>query len=261
MRRILIGGHLAIVLLWGADGRAGNDYDDIGDGRAGTEEDRVSVPMTPSMMGPGRAAEHVYVGVEGGWDGPRRGAAYETNIEGRVMGPVSLRAGATSSLAGVSAKASPSFFLKVDLLRQDQHGIAGALFGGYRGEGFNLVPALEVGIALAHRSDHVSLISTAAYGQGLERSERYGDVRVAGMLRLHSLVDVGLDARARFDLEIDDDEPPGEAAVDGVAGPIFVWRLGPVSVSGQAGVGVIAPRSGGGTRVGPTTRLGVGAAF
>jgi hypothetical protein len=213
------------------------------------------------MMGPGRAAPIVYVGVEGGFDGPRRAAAFETNIEGRVMGPLSLRAGAASSPAGDFAKASPSLFLKLDLLRQDRNGIAAAVFGGYRGQGFNLVPALELGIALAHASEHVSLISTAAYGQGMERSERYGDVRVAGMWRLHPVVDVGLDARARFDLEIDDDEPLGEAGVDGVAGPLMVWRLGPVSVSGQAGVGVVTPRPGGATRVGPTTRLGVGAVF
>ena len=74
-------------------------------------------------------------------------------------------------------------------------------------------------------------------------------------------MNVGLDARARFDLELDNDEPPGESTVDGIAGPLVVVGLGRFALSGQSGVGVIAARTGGPAQVGATTRVGLGAAF
>ncbi|MBC8131472.1 MAG: hypothetical protein H7X95_00715 [Deltaproteobacteria bacterium] len=222
----------------------------------------VSVPpVTPSLLGPGRAAPHVYVGAEGGWDGARRGPIVETNVEAAVVGPVSFRAGAAVNPS--DGRASPLFALKVDVLNQARHGIGAAVFGGYRGQGFNLVPAMEFGVVLGRRSERLSLVSSVAYGQGLERGERYGDVRVAGLARVHprANVNVGLDARVRFDLEYDDDEPSGEALLDGIAGPIVVWGIGRFAISGQGGVGVVTPRLGGTTQVGATGRLGLGAAF
>lgn len=217
--------------------------------------------LTPSQIGPGRAAPLVYVGVEGGWDGPRQGALMETNLEAPVVGPLSFRAGAATN--PIDGRARPSFALKVDLLTQGRHGVDGAVYGGYRGQGFNLVPAVEMGIAVGRHFQRLSLLSSLAYGQGLEQGERYGDVRVAGLLRVNRRMNlnVGLDARARFDLERDADEPAGEAGFDGVAGPIVVWGIGRFAISGQTGVGVVSMRTGGPTRVGATSRLGVGASF
>ncbi len=241
----------------------GEDQPDQGDGASATStsfrSSPVAAPLTPSLLGPGRAAELAYVGVEGRLDGARQAAGFETTIEAPLWGPLSFRTGVASS--PVDGRVTPSLLAKVDLLTQGRHGIDGAVFGGYRGEGFNLVPAIEMGFALARRSSHLTLISSVAYGQGLRDGERYGDARVAGLARVHRVVNVGLDARARFDLEIDGDEPAGEAAVDGLAGPMVVLGLGRFALSGQAGVAVIAPRAGGPTHVGATTRVGIGASF
>ena len=218
-------------------------------------------PLSPSLLGPGRAAPLVYVGAEGGWDGARRGPVMETNVEAAVLGPVSFRAGA--SVNPSDGRASPSLLLKLDVLDQSRHGLGAAVFGGYRGQGFNLVPAIEFGLALGRRSQHLALLSSVAYGQGLQRGERYGDVRLAGLVRVNRKADlyVGLDARARFDLQYDADDPPDEAALDAVAGPIVVWGIGRFALSGQAGAAMLTPRMGGSTQVGATGRIGLGAAF
>ncbi|MEO8214715.1 MAG: hypothetical protein ABI560_16050, partial [Myxococcales bacterium] len=209
---------------------------------------------------PGRAAPLVYVGAEGGWDGARRGPIMETNVEAGVLGPLSFRAGAAVNPS--DGRASPLLALKVDLLEQNRHGLGAAVFAGYRGQGFNLVPAMEFGVAVGRRTQKLSL-SSVAYGQGLQRGERYGDVRVAALLRAHRRVNisVGLDARARFDLQYDADDPAGEAAVDAIAGPMVVWGVGRFAISGQAGASMLTMRSGGPAQVGATGRLGVGAAF
>lgn len=257
MRPLLVGCHLS-ALFWivlSAPAVGARDLDDESDnGRA-----PVASPFTPSLLSPGRAAPLVYVGAEAGWDGPRREGVFETNAEASVFGPLSFRAGAASNPA--DRRVTPSFLLKLDVLDQGHAGVDVALFGGYRGEGFNLVPAIEIGAVLCRRSDRLSLISSLAYGQGLERGERYGDVRLAGLVRLHRLVNVGLDARARFDLELDNDEPSGEATVDGIAGPLVVVGLGRFILSGQSGAGVLAARAGGPAHVGATTRIGLGATF
>lgn len=225
----------------------------------------IAVPLTPSWFGPGRAARTAYAGVEGGWDGARQSPIFETNVEAPLVGPLSFRAGfALSSADGRGAdagRASPSFLLKLDVLNQATHGISAAVFGGYRAQGFNLVPAVEVGLALSHRTESTLWLSSVAYGQGLQEGERYGDARVAGLLHVRRGIHVGLDARARVDLEWAQSEPAGEAGFDGVAGPIAVWELGRFVLSGQAGMAALASRAGGPTHLGSTARLGIGAGF
>jgi hypothetical protein len=235
--------------------------DEAPDSSAAAADPIASPPLSPSLLGPGRAAPLVYVGGEGGWDSARRGPIMETNVEAGVLGPVSFRAGA--ALNPSDGRASPLLALKVDVLDQNRHRVGAAVFGGYRGQGFNLVPALEFGVTVGRRTQRLSLLSSLAYGQGLQRGERYGDARLAALVRVdrRANISVGLDARARFDLQYDADDPADEATLDALAGPMVVWGLGRFAVSGQVGASVLTMRSGGPTKVGATGRLGVGAAF
>ena len=217
------------------------------------------LPPLPGGLAPGRVAKTVYVVGEAGWDASRKSSVFDTQIEAPIFAGLSLRAGATSNPA--DARVSPSMFLKLDVLSQQSHGVAASVFGGYRGDGFNLVPALEVGITLGGRRERLGFATSFAYGQGLQRGERYGDVRATTLFQLNRRVFVGADARGRFDLEWDSDEPDGEAMMDGLGGGLAVVKLGPVFVTGQAGVSVLSLRAGGPVQVGPAGRLGFGAAF
>lgn len=176
-----------------------------------------------------------------------------------LIGPVGLRAGV--GYVGPGGTVRPSVSLSVDVLRQERHGINLAVYGGYQGQGFNTVPALNVVLSVGRRFGRVNLLANVGYGYGLEAGEHYGELRLAGVVHAHRLLTVGVDARARLDLERDDDEPTNEPDWDLFAGPQATLTLGHVAVSANVGFSSLKYRLQSEVYAGALAQLSVGAAF
>lgn len=204
-------------------------------------------------------SQRAYVSVTGGYDGATGGAFVDSAAQARIVGGLSLRAGFGYQSADGAAR--PSVALTMDLLRQQRHGVDLAVYAGYQGFGFNTVPAAALSFALGRRFGRVSLLANVGYGLGVERGEHYGEARLAGIVRVHRLFAVGLDARARLDLERDDDEPEAEPDWDLVAGPQATLTLDRFVVGMGGGVAATKLRDGSPMRVGAVANLTLGVVF
>lgn len=80
------------------------------------------------------------------------------------------------------------------------------------------------------------------------------------MVRVHPIVAVGLDARARLDLERDDDEPEGEPDWDLVAGPLATLLVQPLR-AGRGGGSSTKVRASSEVRAGAIAHMTLGTAF
>jgi hypothetical protein len=155
----------------------------------------------------------------------------------------------------------PSFGALVGVLRQQRVGVDLAVGAEYASIGWNGVPAAIARIAAARSFGTLRLQANAAFGLGVVEGERYGDLRASALQRIGTRMWLGLDSRARVDLERDDDEPEGEASWDLQAGPSATYRTGPVALTALAGISALQLRAGGGPRLGPLLALGLGTAF
>jgi hypothetical protein len=188
------------------------------------------------------AAQRAYITAQGGYDGARGGAVFATTAQANLVGPLSLRAGA--AYAGPTGTFRPSVALTVQALRQSAHGVDLSVYAGYQAQGFNLVPAASVMVAVSRTMGRLTLLGNVGYGYGTEAGEQYGEAHLAGMVRATDNLHVGLDARARVDLERDADEPENEPDWDLVAGPVATWTVGHFALTATGGLSAIRFRNG-----------------
>jgi hypothetical protein len=224
---------------------------------AGRTADRGG--LSPWSMAPRGDLQQGVVNVVGGYDGARKGAAFETAVELRLLGPLSIRAG--GSYVGPDGEVRPLVAGKVDLLRQERAGLDLAVAGGYEPHGFNTVPAVGALVAAGREVGPVYLMGNLGYGLGLEEGEHFGDARLAALGRVAPNLRVGVDSRLRIDLERDSDEPEGEPDWELLAGPLATVSLGRFAVTGGAGLSAIRMRLEKDTQVGALGYLGLGAVF
>jgi hypothetical protein len=131
----------------------------------------------------------------GGYDTARGAALFDSAAEVRIWGPVSLRAGVTSSED--TRRMRPSAGARVQVLRQSAHGIDGTVSSIFRTEGFNEAEGeIETTLSLGRRFDRSYLLGNIAYGQDPDGKERDGEVR-ASLLRSQGVVLFGLETRGR----------------------------------------------------------------
>jgi hypothetical protein len=256
---------LAVVLMGLASSRA------RAEAGAGENDEEPVAPVTgqrsaaagsflPFTITPRKDAQRALVTTSGGYDGGRSRLSFESAAEVQVFGPVVFRGGAVYSQT--SSELRPVIGMAAQVLRQERHGVDGALTVNYRAQGFNMVPAIETSVALGRRFEQVSLFFNAGGGIGLGDGERYGDVRMAALRRVGSRLHVGLDARLQADLEFESPEPAGEAGLEFRAAPVANLALGRFVLSGYGGVTAITFRSPAErARTGLVTGLGVGAVF
>jgi hypothetical protein len=187
-------------------------------------------------------------------------STFEAAAEATLFKRLALRGGALYSLdsSHVYAVAGLTF----QALNQEQHGINVAVGAQYRGQGFNLVPAVLSTVALSRRFEHASLFLNLGYSAGLRDGEKSGDVRFAALFPVLPQLQVGFDSRVRVDLEREWPEPPGESAFDFVAGPAASYTLGRFVLSaygGGSGVSFRVP--GESLRTGVVAGVGIGSVF
>jgi len=198
----------------------------------------------------------------GGYDGARKAGMFETASEVRFWGPIALRAGAVYTTGADTVK--PSVGGRVQLLREQAHGVDGAIGVFYRPEGLTepegeIESAISVGLHLGK----IYLLGNLLYGQDGEGNERDGEVRVAALGPLVPWLSVGFDSRVRFDLGSDRATllAHNEPTFDALAGPLATAFVGPLALSLQGGASVFRLPGQFNAEYGAFFMSGVGTAF
>src|SRR6185369_2369165 len=131
-----------------------------------------------------------------GYDGARSSPIGGATAEVRVWGPFAIRGGAEYSTQRKEAR--PTVGGRVQILRQERHGIDGSLSVFYRPEGFTEPEGeIESFISLGRRFERVTVLGNLVYGQDPEGNERDGEIRFASLYGGGRWA-VGLDSRLRF---------------------------------------------------------------
>jgi len=195
----------------------------------------------------------------GGLDSSRTGPLIDSAVEVSVWGPLALRVQATYS--NDTKKMRPSVGGRAQLLRQERHGIDGAITVFYKTEGFTEAEGeIETFASVGRRFEYLSVVGNLVYGQDPEGNERDGEVRAAVWHQGRRLA-LGLDTRARFALGTQHGRAAtSEPSFDFLAGPVATVVVGPVALFAESGPSVFRP-AGGPTRAGAAALAGVGAAF
>lgn len=197
--------------------------------------------------------------VVGGYEGSSGKALFDTAVEARILDRLAVRTG--GSYLPTTEGFGLRFGGKLDALRQETSGVDLAIVGGYEATGFNEVPAVGGQVALGRTEGRLVLLANVGYARGLEEAEQYASAGAAAHYRVTPDVLLGVDSRFRIDIERDADEPPGEREWDLLAGPQVTIAIGPVALSGGAGLSAQRLRLETDTKVGALGQLGVGAAF
>jgi hypothetical protein len=195
----------------------------------------------------------------GGYDSSRGRPLIDSAVEVSVWGPLALRVQATYS--NDTKKMRPSVGGRAQLLRQERHGVDGAVTVFYKSEGFTEAEGeIETFASVGRRFEQFSLLGNLVYGQDPEGNERDGEVRAA-IWHQGRFLALGLDTRARFALGTQRGRAATtEPSFDFLAGPVATVVTGPVALFAQSGPSVFR-LSGGPTRAGAAALAGVGAAF
>lgn len=212
------------------------------------------LPQTMAARSDGARAT---VFLQGGYEGAQRDAVFTAVTEAMVFDRVTLRAGATS----FDGQTRPELGLRIDALRRERHGVDLAMFGAYEARGFNTVSALTTRVAISRAWSATRVTANVGYGFGRADGERYGDLRLAVLQRVLRHVHLGLDSRARADLERDADEPAGEPDWEIVAGPLLAVSIDSFVLTATGGYSRLVYRLVPGAHVGALASLGVGTVF
>jgi hypothetical protein len=165
----------------------------------------------------------------GGYDSSRRGPLIDSAVEAGVWGPFALRFQATYS--NDTDKMRPSIAGRVQLLRQEKHGLDGAVTVFFKTEGFTETEGeIETFASVGRRFERVSVVGDLVYGQDPEGNERDGEIHAAVFHRYRWLM-YGLDSRVRFAIGTQH----GHAAT---TEPVFDFIAGPVAMA-ATGIGAI----------------------
>jgi hypothetical protein len=136
----------------------------------------------------------------GGYDSaPSQGPQFSALVEGQLFNRIALRVGVDYQ-DGIH-NVYPSVGLRVGLLRQERYKVDLGLIGQYKNLGFSEASGeFEFGVLVGRRWGKLGAQLNALYGQGLDPGERDAEVRASLLWYAHRRANLGLDARARFDL-------------------------------------------------------------
>ncbi|HUS27201.1 MAG TPA: hypothetical protein VMZ53_01795 [Kofleriaceae bacterium] len=215
--------------------------------------------LLPWSIGARHERQGILLGGYGGADLAKRAPVMAGTLDATLIDRVTLHA--TMTNVGMSNMLRPNVGLLVDVMRTEDTGVDLAVGGDYDIVGFNGVPAVVARTAIGANAGSLRLQGNAGFGLGLEQNERFGQVGISGLTPVAKALYVGIDSRARMDLERDDMEPSGELDWDMQAGPVATLALGRFAVSATGGVSAWKQRTHDTAKVGAVGAIGVGAAF
>jgi hypothetical protein len=209
----------------------------------------------PLSITPRTEASHAQV--VGGYDSVEGEAIVQTQVEAKLHERFQLSGAAELS----QGTWEPKFAGQLGLLDEKKQGLDVSLFAGWEHKGFNGVAAVTARLAAGRHAGPAYVVAGAQLGVGLEDNERYGELSLGGVVPATRRLHVGVDSRARVDLERDATEPAGEASWDVQAGPVATLSAGPVAITATTAVAARELRSVPGTTVGAVGLLGLAAVF
>src|SRR5262245_11512908 len=163
----------AAAMAFGATARAEGEAPEIEKPMAPPPEIRTAVrdgALLPSTLAPRVGATAAIAYGFAGYDGARSSAIGGATAEVRVWGPFALRGGAEYSTERKEAR--PAIGGRVQLLRQERHGIDGSFSVFYRPEGFTEPEGeIESFVSLGRSFERISVLGNLVYGQGAEGKE------------------------------------------------------------------------------------------
>jgi len=214
--------------------------------------------LLPSTLAPRVGATPALAFGFAGYDGARSSAIGGATAEVRVWGPFALRGGAEYST--IRKEPRPTIGGRVQLLRQERHGIDGSLSVFYRPEGFTEPEGeIETFVSLGRRFDRLAVMGNLVYGQDPEGNERDGELRFASLYAMGRWA-FGVDSRLRFAIGTQKSAmAQAEPRFDLLAGPLASATVGPVAFFAQAGPSVL--KLAGSTSAGVAALGGVGSVF
>jgi hypothetical protein len=236
----------------------------------GVQEDEIDRPseiepsaaagtLLPYSVGARHERQGILIGGYGGFDQAKRAPVMAGTLDATFIENVTFRAVATN--AGMSDRLTPTVGVLFDLMRESQYGLDLAIGGDYEHESWSTTPGVVTRAAIGKTVGLTRLQANAGFGLGIERGERYGDLRLSGLHPVAQALYAGIDSRARIDLERDMEEPSGELDWDVQAGPVVTLALGRFALSATGGVSAWKQRTADSAKVGAVGSLGVGAAF
>src|SRR5262249_6518629 len=175
-----------------------------------------------------------------GYDGARRAAVGQAFAEVQLWRQLALRGGGEYS--DTSHRLRPTIGARLQIVSQQRQGVDGAISVFYRAEGFDEPEGeIETVVAVGRRFGNTALIANLAYGQDFEGNERDGELRLAALARATNRVQLGVDARWRFDLgsQTAKLQASNEPTYDVDAGPVAALGVGPVALVAHAGASVV----------------------
>lgn len=214
--------------------------------------------LLPSTLAPRVGATAALAFGFGGYDSARSSPIGSATAEVRVWGPFAIRGGAEYST--IRKEPRPTIGGRVQLLRQERHGIDGSFSVFYRPEGFTEPEGeIESFISLGRRFERISVLGNLVYGQDPEGNERDGEVRLASLYSVGRWA-FGLDSRLRFAIGTQRSAMAmAEPKFDLLAGPVAAAALGPLAVFAHAGPSVLRVTNS--TSSGIAALAGVGSVF
>jgi hypothetical protein len=211
-----------------------------------------------ATLSPRVGAVPVLVSAYGGYDTAHQAPIGTAVTEVQLWGPIALRVGVERS--PIRNEPRPTVGGRIQLLRQERHGVDGALSVFYRPEGFTEPEGeIETFASIGRRFERVALLGNLVYGQDPEGNERDGEVRV-GALYAAGRFTVGLDARLRLAIGTQKGTmAAAEPKLDLLAGPVAMAAVGPLLLFAEAGPSLLKVT--GKTSFGVAGLGGVGAVF
>jgi hypothetical protein len=194
--------------------------------------------LLPTTLAPRVGATGAVAFGFAGWDGARSAPIGSATAEVRVWGPFAIRGGAEYS--DTRREPRPTIGGRVQILRQERHGLDGSLSVFYRPEGFTEPEGeIETFVSLGRRFERLSVFGNLVYGQDPEGNERDGEIRFASLYAAGRWT-FGVDSRVRFALGTQRSAmAQAEPKLDLLAGPLAAATVGPVALFAQAGPSVL----------------------
>jgi hypothetical protein len=250
------------MMAVGAAARAQSEGPDVDEAVTPPPQLRAAVnegALLPSTLAPRVGANAALAYGFAGYDGARSAPIGGATAEVHVWGPFALRGGAEYSTERKQAR--PTIGGRVQILRQERHGLDGSLGVFYRPEGFTEPEGeIECFVSLGRRFDRVTVLGNLVYGQDPEGNERDGEVRLASLYGVGRW-SLGVDSRLRFAIGTQKSaNAQAEPKFDLLAGPVAAATVGPVALFAQAGPSVLK-LAGRDTSVGVAALGGLGSVF
>jgi hypothetical protein len=263
-RRSMMSDGLAVAVMAAAlaPGAARADETDRSEPPAGTavqqaaEDGAFAALAMPARVGSTRA----FAWGLGGYDSSRKREVADAIAEVHLWGPLALRGGATYDASGKRMR--PNLGARAQFLRQEAHGIDGALSVFYKAEGFTEAEGeIETFLSVGRRFDRLAVGGSLVYGQDPEGNERDGEVRAAAFRQVGRF-NLGLDSRLRFAIGPQHTKAGAapEPTFDALVGATATATLGTFVVFAEVGPSAFKV-TGADSRLGATAFGGLGSAF